>query len=294
MKKILLIGGSGFIGKSIYAKLNKQNDIYIYDRNNNFGIEQNKWYQGEFLDSKFLTSMVEGKDVVINLIRPSSEKLLTDAEMKSHVSLANACAQGRVKLIFVSSVAVYGDQDAGSAKETSLESPISMYGLNKLITEKIYLIERKKRNYDLCILRLSNPLGVEQIYSQKKNILTAIIKSINENAIFCIPKNIEVQRDFIYINDFIRIVDNFINNYDLPEIINVGAGLSHSLIDFVKIVESLLEIKIETEEFELPKDQIINSSIDTSLLNKLYPKNNQIDLKNALKEIFTELGIFGS
>ncbi len=140
--KILVTGGSGFIGTPLVAELlRKKHDVIIYD------IMQSLTYPelciiGDVRDKDLLTSSMKGIDVVYHLaaehrddLRPASlyYEVNVDGARNIVSSLQKNCLK---KLIFTSTTAVYGI-NAKEPNETALVSPFNDYGKSKYKAELI-------------------------------------------------------------------------------------------------------------------------------------------------------------
>lgn len=142
--KILVIGSSGFIGSHLTTLLASQgHEVVGMDRlppTGEFGLS--RFLQGDVRDSEQLRQAVQGIDVVINLAAIHFDFGHTDEEyfetneggMKL---LLQAMADADVRrLIFTSSIAVYGDRDDEPNEETQ-PTPTSPYGASKLAAERL-------------------------------------------------------------------------------------------------------------------------------------------------------------
>jgi nucleoside-diphosphate-sugar epimerase len=123
MAEILITGGAGNFGRTLAGSLHPQgHGIRIFDLPNcNFGFfkdwEKTQIITGDILDTAALTKAVPGADLIFHLaaiLPPASEE---DRERTFRVNvqgtrnLLEACASsgGRPRIVFASSVSVYGD-----------------------------------------------------------------------------------------------------------------------------------------------------------------------------------------
>jgi nucleoside-diphosphate-sugar epimerase len=141
---ILVIGSSGFIGSHLTTLLASQGHRVVgFDHlkpGDDFGV--NRFIQGDVRDAEQLRRAMEGIDTVINLAAVHFDFGHTDDEyfetneggMKA---LLQAMTQANVRrLIFTSSIAVYGDRDDEPNEQTA-PSPTSPYGASKLAAEHV-------------------------------------------------------------------------------------------------------------------------------------------------------------
>lgn len=153
MKKYLIFGGAGFIGRNYCDMLLKESgtSIVVFDNlsmGNQIQEIQNdlRLIQGEMTDQLQVSEVVarERPDVVIHLaansdISAAAKNPLLDVRntFESTVSLANAILTAPVpEVIFASSSAIYG-QVAGPITDKTIPKPESSYGWMKLASEKV-------------------------------------------------------------------------------------------------------------------------------------------------------------
>jgi nucleoside-diphosphate-sugar epimerase len=141
--KILVTGGSGFIGTNLVTDLlDVGHTVSIYDKT------KSKTYPdlcivADVRDRKKLTEAGRGIDVVYHLaaehrddVRPFS--LYYDVNVGGAENLAHAAEQNNVKkIIFTSSVAIYG-LNAGAPNEESPIKPFNYYSRSKYQSEKVF------------------------------------------------------------------------------------------------------------------------------------------------------------
>ena len=141
--KILVIGGSGFIGTYLVADLlNDGHQVVIYDKQ----ISQTNsdlCTIGDVRDKKKLCDAMQGVDVVYHLaaehrddVRPTS--LYYDVNVSGAENIVYALKKNDInRLIFTSTVAVYG-LSAGEPHEDSSIRPFNDYGRSKYKAENIF------------------------------------------------------------------------------------------------------------------------------------------------------------
>lgn len=142
--KILVIGGSGFIGSRLCARLEQSGARFlIFDKAKSPFFSDERCVIGDIRDSAALEKSLDGIDVVVNLaaehrddVRPVS--LYDEVNVQGARNLVEACRQKNVRtIVFTSSVAVYG-----FAKPEEDESgPIHYfndYGRTKWGAEEVY------------------------------------------------------------------------------------------------------------------------------------------------------------
>lgn len=141
--KILIIGGSGFIGTRLTKTLlNHGHTVQILDKSKS-QTYPHLWVKGDVRDKDSLISDINGCDVIYNLaaehrddVTPKS--LYFDVNVAGAENVCDAADEhGIKKIIFTSSVAVYGFTEKETDESGELK-PFNEYGKTKLEAEKVY------------------------------------------------------------------------------------------------------------------------------------------------------------
>ena len=156
-KKITVIGGSGFVGTNLCRQLSlKQQDFEIIDlkMSNQF---PEKCKIADVRDAGTLRNTITG-DVVVNLAAVHRDDILDCSEyhrtnVDGAANIAKICTEkGIKKIIFTSTVAVYGFAEEG-ADENAPIKPFNEYGRTKFAAEEILRDWQSTDNNSLMIIR---------------------------------------------------------------------------------------------------------------------------------------------
>ena len=280
MKKILVIGGNGFLGKNIVNDLLKNKfEIGVYDLNL---VERDNvlCYRGNIIDDENLYNIIKNYDTIIYLISAIMPQQSMDEPMSSYLTdiplllkLLEVCkTTGVNQIIYASSGGtIYGDNFEANSEEVS-GRPSCHYGICKQTCENILLLYNKLFNMKNIILRISNPYGPYQNGKNGVGVITSLtLSAIKEKKIFIWGdgKNI---RDFISVEEvaqaFIKAIKwQFDSNY-IP-VFNIGSGKPITINHIVEIIKKEIpNIGVEyfsEREFDV-KCNFLNVSKATNLL----------------------------
>lgn len=176
MKKILIIGGAGYIGSVLIESFLKNKyqvvsvDNYLYGKNNSLnGFIKNKNFisiRSEFSNIKLIDELInQGYNRIIFLaalvgdpITKKYPELTKKIMLNDTIKLINHCEKKRIKNFFyVSTCSNYGlDKTNKLLKENSKLRPLSLYAKCKVFIEKFLI--KKKINF--TILRFSTAFGL--------------------------------------------------------------------------------------------------------------------------------------
>jgi len=147
MKKVLITGGSGFIGRALLNNLNRDYNVITLVRQKL--IDENSIAIGEFGHKTDFSSVVEGVDVVIHLAarahvlkkENNSTELFRSTNTIATTNLAKNSADAGVKrFIFISSIGVNGIHNTYPFSYSDTPKPVEDYAISKFEAE----IELKK------------------------------------------------------------------------------------------------------------------------------------------------------
>jgi UDP-glucose 4-epimerase len=148
-----------------------------------------------------------------------------DNNLKSTAKIVNECIKHDVKrLVFTSSLAVYGRGVGGIFDEEQKQSPIDPYGVAKYACEMDIQIANEQHGLDYCIIRPHNVYGVKQnIWDKYRNVLGIwMYQHLNGDDITIFGDG-EQTRSFSYIDDILEpLWNSAIRPEASQEIINLG------------------------------------------------------------------------
>ena len=244
MSKLVILGGSGFVGRSLLNKLGKEEYdskviIYKNDIKTNF-----KKFRGDILVPEVLDNQIENGDTIVNLIGQfyESDSNFIDLNILGALNILNSCIKKKkIRIILISSINVYGENLGKPSKETDPSQPITNYGIVKLITERIYQHYSKLYHMDVTVLRLSNLYGPQK----KSGPVANLINSLNNGKnIFAYNKGRQL-RDFLFIED---ATEGIIQAIKIPQkgynVFNLSTGKRHMVKDVIKIIEKMTGKKL--------------------------------------------------
>ena len=139
--------------------------------------------------------------------------------------IVNNCIKYNVKrLVFTSSLAVYGNGEGGLFDEIQIPKPIDPYGVAKYACEMDIQIAGEQHGLDWCIIRPHNVYGIKQnIWDKYRNVLGIWMYQHLNGEPMTIYGDGEQTRAFSYIDDIVEPLWNAaIRPEASKEIINLG------------------------------------------------------------------------
>ena len=260
---IIVTGSNGFIGSNLIKGLNEigHKDIIAVDDQDDPELKENIAHCDiqDFLNIDEFINLIRNNEIDGTKIRAifhqgaCSNTMEWDADFlyKNNLSyskeLLNFSQKTKTSLIYASSASVYG---AGKIFEESVENedPINLYAYSKFKFDQLVRQELIKSETQIVGLRYFNVYGPQE---QHKGTMASVafhlhnqLKDNEEIKLFEGSDGYddgEQRRDFIYVEDVVKVNLWFLENQKVSGIFNVGTGKSqtfnevaHSVINWNK------------------------------------------------------------
>ena len=301
MKKLLITGGCGFVGRELVNIAQDQYEIHVVDnltsgehRLNRMNAKKFKFHNIDLRDKDKTETLIKKvcPDIVVHLAAihfiPQCENepdLACSTNILATINILR-CLKKETKFIFTSSAAVYSPSDKELVEDSSRISPVDIYGYTKLHGEHYVTLYSERHQLNTCIVRLFNVIGPGET---NPHILPEIFSQLKKGKKELNLGNIESKRDFIDVRDvangFLKLCNK--NFEELPDsrIINLGSGTTYSmreLLDYVKEICGIeFEIKKDLSKFRKVDNPVILASI--SKLEKSLKWKPSFHIKDTLK-----------
>ncbi len=260
MKKYLVLGGNGFIGKYIVNQLSLSNEVVVADYNIEH-TEENEhitYKKLDFIGCEDFSDYLDGVDTVIHLISTIGPNDRTDTinqEIYENIFptvrlLENMVQCGTQKIIFVSSGGtVYGEHSLDPICESDSKNPICNYGILKELIEKYLHLYHVYYGMEYKVIRLANPYSDVVKKGKKQGIIPILIDQISKGETVRIWGDGEDVRDYIYIDDAVDAIMKIIH-YDGEEAtFNVGTGIGYSINSVLEVIEQEMGVEKPSIEY---------------------------------------------
>lgn len=240
---ILITGAAGFIGTHLFHTLSRRSDvekIFLLGH----GVSQFSFLKkvvtidGDISEVNLLHC--EQPDVIYHLAGGSSVQFSLsnpiedfDRTVRASRILMQVMTDKWIntRLIYLSSAAVYGE--SGKLSTSILEPcrPVSPYGMHKYLVEKMLMNLQAVVGSDVVIVRPFSVYGE----GLKKQLLWDALNKANNNQ-FRFYGTGEELRDWVYIDDLIQFLMAYMDNINLPSLVNVGTGQAISVSHILNLL----------------------------------------------------------
>lgn len=281
---ILLLGGTGFIGKNIIDYLLKNKEY-----SNCKIIVLSRDYQSETFESiTYVMGDYGDKNVLMRLFSKwnftkvfhcatsttpltSGNNILGDigGNLIATVNLLDVMKEYSCKYILYlsSGGAVYGEKNLDLISEKEICYPVSSYGVVKLTIENYMRLYQKQFGINYLILRVSNPFGKFHT-SEKQGIINIAIRRALRGEFVEIWGDGNQSKDYIFVGDLVKIIFKLLEKNYINMILNVGSGESFKLNNILDNIKFYLPC-LKVNYIDSKKTDVKDFSLDISLIKSL-------------------------
>ena len=259
MKRVLIIGGAGYIGAHVAERLQKSGySIRIFDDFSN-GLERRvkgffeDIYRGDVLDRETLVKSLAGVDSVIHLAAKKAVGESVSNPLKYYNNnlggtlniLGAMVATGVERIVFSSTAAVYAPSSKLAIEESDPTIPLSPYGETKLLSEQLISKIAQAEGLSAVSLRYFNVVGASRIEfgdNSRDNLVPKVFTAIRNGGRPEIYGDDYPTKDGTCVRDYIHVKDladahamalKAVEHDEIDEVYNVGSGTGYSVKEMI-------------------------------------------------------------
>ena len=255
-KRVLVSGGAGFIGSHLSDRLlSLGHEVVIVDNESTGRVENvpntAEYYRGDVRDTDELeVAFSGGLDAVFHIAGQSStiqsfDEPQLDLEVNTlgTMNVVSKCLEHKVpRLLFASSMTVYGIINEIPNSESTPARPVSYYGISKYAAERFVHATAIRNDlnapFNVTSFRMFNVYGSRQrLDNPYQGVMGIFIGNALRNEPITIYGDGKQSRDFVYIQD---VVDAWLAAWENPsaynEVFNLGIGKDCSINQLVGLI----------------------------------------------------------
>ncbi len=293
MARILVTGGTGFIGSALAEKLFELNHEVIISGTNN----ERKCKHTYFLPpncaglNKFKTIDICFHQAAHNDTTDSDKDYMFSINCKFSSEIFEQVVDlGCKKIIYASSASVYG-LSAPPHREDDEVTPANVYSQSKNILETLAKEFSEKKQIPVIGLRYFNVYGIGEKHKQKRSsMIYQMCKQALTTGKIKVFKWGDQTRDWISVEDVVDL-NLLCLNYDKTDIFNAGTGVGTSINEIIETIKENIDKPIEVEYMDNPYGSFFQDHTKAymgkaqELLNFKY----KIDVKNGIKNLLHKM-----
>ncbi len=299
-KKILVTGAAGFIGFHLSKKLLGEGVTVVgfdnindyYDVNLKYArleilekFENFTFVKGNLTDKAAIDSLFEENkfDIVVNLAAQAGVRYSIDnpqAYIESNVigffNILEACRHNPVEhLLYASSSSVYGNQQKTPfSTDDDVSKPISLYAATKKSNELMAYTYSHLYGIPATGLRFFTVYGP---FGRPDMAYFGFTNKIMKGETIKIFNNGDMYRDFTYVDDIVKGIENMLcnppeadENGDRATVYNIGNNSPEKLMYFIETLENALGRKAKKEFLPMQPGDVYQTYADVTPLQEKY------------------------
>lgn len=308
--KVLITGGAGFIGSNIVDSLLKDSRVSLVRVLDNFEtgsfsnispfLQHTKFelVEGDIRNYDSCLSASKGFDIISHqaalgsVPRSVADPLTTNAiNITGTLNVFNAARENKIKrVVYAASSSTYGDHPGLPKVEDQIGSPISPYGVTKLVNELYAKVFASLYNMEFIGLRYFNVYGPHQ--SPKgpyAAVIPLFIKAFMDDRQPEINGDGEHSRDFTFVDDVVQanLLAMFTQNTQaLNQVYNIAKGGRTTLNQLVEYLQQITGKNVSPFYRQERRGDIKHSFADISKAGSLLNYHPVVSIKEGLEKSY--------
>ena len=282
MDRRLILGGTGFIGATIVRRLALEpgtSSVSLSSAQCDLSVSEQC--------RETLPPLVEDATVIFAAGIPRMRSNTLAALQANLAMIHNLtelfCQTPPRRVIFLSSVEIYGQPSRLPIDEETEIAPRTLYGIGKVAAELMLEAWHMKSGVPLVTLRLP---GIYGPGDKGRGLIGKLMQCVPSGESFQLYGDGSSQRDFVLAEDLAEIVATLTATEFTRLTLNVATGRSHSVAEIIKHVFALYDACPVSKVSQAEPDYDL--LFDISRLHEVFPALAMTPLDEGLKRYATE------
>jgi GDP-L-fucose synthase len=297
--KITVFGGTGMLGGAIARRLKEQGFTNIQTPSRKSGIDLlvkdnvDDYFRNEKPEYVFMTAGLVG-GILANNTR-QADFLYQNSLMILNVLEALKEYAPKCKILYTGSTCIYPKENPQPINENRfmmgpLEETNKGYAVAKGMGIVACQLYRDQYGINAIEAMPTNLYGPGDNYDlQNSHFIAAMVqkfmnaKTKGDKLVFWGTG--KPRREALYVDDCADACIYLMENYDKPEIVNIGTGFDNSIKEYIEIAKKVFEYDEEIEWDTSKPDGMYEKRTDISYLKSMMPEFNPRPFEEGLKQV---------
>lgn len=297
--KTVVFGGTGMLGSSIIRQLRKKgyDNILFPSRKEGFDLLEREsvedFFKKEKPDNVFMVAGLVG-GILANNSR-QADFLYQNALMILNVIEGLKNYSPKAKLLYTGSTCIYPKENPQPINENRfmtgpLEETNKGYAVAKGLGIIACQLYRQQYGINAVAAMPTNLYGPNDNYDLNNShfIAAMIQKFVNaqrDGTELVFWGSGKPRREALYVDDCADACIYLMENYDKPEIVNIGTGFDYSIREYIEIAEKVFEFDGEIKWDKSKPDGMYEKRTDIAYLKSIMPEYNPRPFEDGLREV---------
>ncbi|KEO73146.1 UDP-glucuronic acid decarboxylase family protein [Anditalea andensis] len=299
MKRILVTGGSGFLGSHLCERLLKEgNEVLCVDnlftgrKNNIYHLLDNKSF--EFMRHDITFPMYVEVDEIYNLACPASPVhyqfdpvQTTKTSVIGAINMLGLAKRLKIKILQASTSEVYGDPEIHPQPE-SYKGSVSTTGIRacydegKRCAETLFFDYHRQHKVNIKVMRIFNTYGPRMHPNDGRVVSNFIVQALQGEDITIFGDGMQT-RSFCYVDDNIEGMYRLMNSRDgFTGPVNIGNPGEFTMLALAENIIRLTNSKSKLKFLSLPQDDPMQRKPVIELAKKELDWEPKVNLETGL------------
>jgi len=304
VRKILVCGATGFIGRNIAEALAAQPEFEVYASHFRRPAPDHpriRPVSADLTDQTAVDRVTRGMDVIIQAAATTSGAKdiverpyihITDNAVMNSLLLRAAFEHAVEQFVFLSCSVMYPSAPAPVA-ESAFDAGADMHpryfgvGWTKVYIEKMCEFYARLGRTRHTVIRHSNVYGPHDKFDlERSHVVGATIAKVmqSQNGAISVWGAGTESRDLLYVDDLVDFVELAIDRQTAPfELVNIGSGVATSVRNLVEMIIAASDKKLRVH-YDLSKPSIDTSlCLDTARAQAIFGWTPKVTLEDGIR-----------
>lgn len=279
MKKVLVTGAGGFIGKPLVKRLRKSYEVFRILSRTTDVVDVETWSSYPSVNAVI---HLAGCSFVPDSWSDTPEFIRTN--VLGTVQALEYCRKYKARLVYISAY-LYGIPNRLPISEDEPLDPNNPYALSKNMAESACEFYSKYWNIPVVVIRPFNVFGPGQ---RPDFLVSDVVHQVKYGSEIRV-KDTKPKRDYVYVDDVVDALVKALNIDQGYNVFNIGTGKSYSVGEVINVIQEVAGTQLPVISENVVRQQEIDNVVaDIKDANKLLGWSPRYSLSSGISELLKD------